>query len=219
MAEVHRSVGKISKPGNRFVASRRLHQPSPEGIARHNRRVGEIVHAYNTAHASVFGVFLFMGEFEDYQHGLDVWHSSATDKSQRALLEVAVRHKLKKRKSIQKSLLWALAALDELGTFRNDAVHTNMAWYYDAFVPGPGAKDSALKRLEALPLDKHWKALRGDLNALANYLAGLAYDVLRDERRPSHRRPKLQLAQTRSAESQARRRRAKKAARERQRQS
>ncbi|MGH6651861.1 MAG: hypothetical protein ACREB7_12110 [Sphingopyxis sp.] len=219
MGKVHSSVGKVSKPGDRFTARRRLPLQDPKAIARHNRRVGEVLHAYNSAHASVFGVFTFLGMHVDYQHTLDVWHSSGTDKGQRNLLEVAVRHRLKGRKVVQKGILWALGALDELGTFRNDAVHTNMAWYYDEFVPGIGSKEATIKRLEQLPFDKHWRALRGDLIALANYLAVLAYDVLGDNKLPSCKRPRLQLARSRSAETQTRRRQAKKAARERQRQS
>lgn len=219
MGKVHSSIGKVSKPGARFTARRRIPSPDPKAIARHNRRVGEIVHAYNSAHASVFGVFAFLGMHVDYQHTHDVWHSVATDKGQRNLLEVAVRHRLKDQKVVQKGLLWALGALDELGSFRNVAVHTNMAWYYDEFIPGAGTKDGAIKRLEQLPFDQHWRALRGDLNALASYLAVLAYDVLSGNKLPSCKRPKLQLAQSKSAETQKRRRLAKTAARERQRQS
>lgn len=217
MGKVLRSAGKISKPNARFHAARHIATPNPKAITQHNRRVGEVVHAYNSAHASLFAVFLFLTPGVNFEYALDLWHSAGTDKSQRLLLEVKVRHELNDRKVLQKAMLWAIGAMHELGTFRNDAVHTNMLWHYDQMHTGIDVKNSTVKRLQDLPFDAHWKPLKGDLCALANYITGLATDVFSGDRLPSHRRPKLQLAQSVSAETQKRRRLAKRAERERQR--
>lgn len=219
MVKVRTSVGKISKPKARFHAARHIATPNAKAIAQHNRRVGEIVHAYNSAHASLFAVFLFLTRDVKYEYALDLWHSAGTDKSQRLLLEIKVRHEMDDRKSLQKALLWAIGAMHELGTFRNDAVHTNMLWHYDQMHTGIDVKNATIRRLQDLPFDAHWKPLKGDLCALANYITGLASDVFGGERLPSYRRPKLQLSQSVSAETQKRRRQAKNAARNRQRQS
>lgn len=220
MGVIHNDVGKPSRPGQRFLASRKVPEANRKAIARHNQHVGEIIHAFNAAQAAFFSIlcqiidpFMF-----NYELAGRVWHSQPSDSSQRTLLEAYVRSSVH-QKSIQNGLLWALKAMNELSGRRNDAVHSDMLWHYEELTPGPSTRGERRARLENLPIEKIWKRLRGDLWAIHNYVQDLGVDVMMSSTRPSTKRPRLLLAHTTTAAAQSKRNRAKKAARERQRRS
>jgi hypothetical protein len=206
----------MSKPGQRWTASRKTPSSRFPDLANHNRRVGEVVHAYNNAQASFFILFYrLVGE--DYQLASKLWHTQPSDSAQRSLLDPFVQSRIR-RKLVRNGLIWALKAMNELSTFRNDAVHSEMLWYYEKLVPGLSTKPERRKRLLELPFEQIWRKLRGDLWAIAVYVSDLDQDVQLDNPRPSTERPRLLLARSMSADTQAKRSRAKKAARDHQRQ-
>lgn len=220
MGAVLKSIGRISKPGDRLRAKRTLFNATDPAIVRHNQHVGDVLHAYNTAHSAAYSVFFKASYRDSHDAWSSLWHSHATDKGQREFAANYIRDNRLISPTVRKNVLWALAALDELATFRNDVAHSEMlAYYADTLVPGIATKTAAAERLQRLPFDKHWRALKGDLSALANYLDMLAWDVFAENTWPSSKKPRLQLARSTSAKNQERRRQAKKAARERQRQS
>jgi len=215
MGTVSAKFGRISKPGKRFTAPRRLMSGNRKAVAQHNRRVGEVLYAFNIAQASFFVIFWqIMGE--DFPLVSKLWDLQPGDTAQRKVLDVFVRQRVK-RKSIQNALVWSLSAMDELGELRNDAVHADMLWYYDQLIPGLATKRSRRERLLKEPFELKWRKLRGDLAAVANYVNALHSDLMMDEPWPSTKRPKLQLVRSTSARRQNQRRQAKKAARARQR--
>jgi len=220
MSKVLKGVGRLSKPGDRWHAKRTLSNAADPAIVRHNKHVGDVLHAYNTAHASVYSLFWHAAFRDSHDNCSSLWHSHATDRGQREFAANYIRNNRTISVTLKKNILWALGALDELATFRNDAAHTEMfAYYDDKLVPGIGTKNGTAERLHNLPFDKHWRALKGDLSALANYLHTLSFDVFTKNTWPSSEKPRLQLARSTSATTQGRRRQTKKATRERQRQS
>lgn len=218
MGKALSTVGRISAPGRRFSASRRLHSGNRRAIARHNYQVGEVLHAFNTAQTNLFLVFWRLAGNTDIDLSLDLWESQPSDLGQRKLLEIYVR-RVVRRKSIQNALLWTIAAMNELAEKRNDAVHADVLWYYDKVIPGLGTKRSRRARLEEVPLSTIWHDLRGDLSAVANYVHNLQFDIAFDNAWPSTKRPKLKLVRSTSARRQSQLRQAKREGRERQRQS
>lgn len=215
MSKAHRSVGKVSKPGDRFHTTRKPSDPMAGQLKAHNQRVGETIAAYNAAHASCFLLFLKLAADDDYHLAHALWHTARSDSSQRAMLEACARHSPKLSKTMREAILWSLARLTELSSFRNDAAHTEMQWYYDRAIPGLSTKEQTRQRLERLPFETHWKALLGDLWALDEYIAGLNLTLAFRSSRPLHYRPRLRLATSTSRSQQAKARRAKKRARQR----
>lgn len=216
MGKVLSTVGKVSRPGNRWTARRRLHTGDPKAIARHNRQVGEVLHAFNAAQASLFLVFWQLAARDDIHLALDLWEAQPSDLSQRKILEIQVRRRVK-RKAIKNGLLWAIASMNELSERRNDAVHSDVYADIDRIRPGLGTKRTRAERLENMPLDSIWRDLRGDLSAIANYANDLHWDVSSDNAWPSTKRPRLRLARSKSVRHQDRARRAKRAKQQRQR--
>lgn len=214
MSRALSTVARISAPGRRFTAPRRLHTGNPKAIAQHNRRVGEVLYAFNIAQASFFVVFWkILGS--DFDLASALWDAQPSDRGQRTLLEIYVRRTVK-RKSMTNALLWAIAAMHELAERRNDGVHADVLWYYDQLIPGLATKRQRRERLLAAPFETIWHPLRGDLAAIANYVNGLHWDLAMDAPWPSTKRPRLQLVRSTSARRQNQRRQAKKAARARQ---
>lgn len=173
------------------------------------------MHAFNNTQAAFFILFWRLTG-EDFVLASKLWHGQPSDTAQRALLEPFVQSRVH-RKSVRDGLLWALKAMNELTVFRNDAVHSEMLWYYDKLVPGLSTKTERRLRLLELPFEKIWRKLRGDLWVIGTYVTDLDFDVQLDNPRPSTKKPRLLLAQTKSPELQLKRNRAKKAVRERQR--
>lgn len=201
------------------MPSRRARTRFPEEI-RYIRQIGEVLHAWNGAHGALFRVFVDVVSMGNYDLAHSVWHSVQSDKYQRDMLESFVRHKFdRKKRSFRAAILWSIAALNELSTRRNDIAHSEMAYFYERPEPGMSIKAAAAKRLEEMPISKQWRKLRGDLNALANYLDYISLSLWMNYPRPLPRRPRLQLVHSKTEQTQKRRHRAKKAVRERQRQS
>lgn len=216
MSKAVGSSFKISKPGNRWTARRKLHTGDPKAIARHNKQVGDVVFAFNAAQASLFLVFWQIASRDDIQLALDLWEAQPSDLGQRKILEIQVRRRVK-RKAVKNALLWAISSMNELSERRNDAVHSDVYADIDRIRPGLGTKRSRAVRLEATPLEDIWQDLRGDLSALANYANDLHWDISGDNAWPSTKRPRLKLARSKSVRHQAQARRAKHAKRQRQR--
>jgi hypothetical protein len=220
MSKVSREVAVIMDENSRFPASRRPMNGLSTIERRHIRHVGEIVHAWNVAHGTLFKVFTFVATDWDWHFAHALWHSVSTDKGQRDMVEVFVNEKREAPPPLLKDgILWAIRALNELATYRNDATHVEILRNHPEFVPEVSAKPGTVDRFAASPLASHWRRLRGDLYAIANYLDGIHWALWFGGRRPLSRRPRLLFARTKSGRSQNQRRRAKKSARERQRQS
>ena len=219
MGKVSAKACRVSVPGKRFTANRRLSAIERDLIRPHCKRVGEVIHAYNSAHASLFKLFMRLAANEDYEQALDLWHTAKTDRGQRDMLEVVVRHSKTLNQTYRRNILWSIASLNELAQFRNEAAHTDMIWYYDRLVPNLGTKAHVMERLLETPFEKNWRPLRGDLIALSTYLGLIDLSLAAGSTWPLTRKPQLQLARSTSVRTQTQRRHAKTKARERQRQS
>ena len=204
---------------SRFPSSRRGPTISRVEDAAHAKALGEVLHAWNRAHAALFMVFARIATDNDHEFALALWHTAQGDKVQRDMLQAAANARLQKRKSHLNAITWAINAMNEIGSYRNDITHSEMTFYYTRLVPGLTAKKQSLKRLEQRRLDKNWLAVRGDLHALANYLEHIQFGLWMKMPRPLSQRPKLRFVRSTSLASQERRRRAKKAAQQRQRES
>lgn len=218
MSKVPSSVGTISRPGSRWTARRRLHNGDPKAIARHNRQVGEVLHAFNSAQASFFLIFWQLSSREDIELAMDLWEALLSDSAQRRTVDIYVRRSIR-RKAIQSAIIWAIDVVDELSKHRNDVVHSNVFADIDRIRPDLGTKRARAARLEKTPTEKIWRDLRGDLSAIANYVSDLHLDLSAGNAWPSTKRPRLKLAQPKSAQRQSQRRRAKHLKKESQRQS
>lgn len=217
MSKVSRDAAIPITEKTRYHASRREADRARKLTLRHAKHVGEVIHAWNRAHASCFALFMRVGFAGDYAVAIDLWHTVHNDKGQRAMLEVVVRRRLR-RGLFQSGILWAIDALNTLSSFRNDAAHAEMIWYYDQLVPGLATRPTSRARLTDTPLARNWRTLRGDLIAIESYLVFLEMALTMGLPRPLSRRPRLQLARKASARTQERSRRAKTKARERQQQ-
>lgn len=214
MGQTSSSAAIISRPGNRWTASRRLSVGHPSAIALHNRHVGEVLYAFNAAQASLYTIFLSLAGGGDWRFASDLWHSQRSDFAQRQLLSIYVEHG-DITKSIKKSIGWCISAMDELSKKRNDFVHADFIWYYDQITPGIATEPKRRERLSDLPFERYWRHLRGDLSVIANYSYDLYLSLTYP--RPLTRRPRLKLAVTMSGKTQKRRNTRKKEARHRQR--
>lgn len=220
MGKVSREVATIITANTRFPPSRRPPRPRTAAEKQHIRHIGEIVHAWNHAHGVLFHVFSVVVAGDDISLAHALWHSIQSDKGQRTMLSAVVRDKYPKtNNSIRRAILWAVSALDLLGTHRNDAAHVEVIAGHPDIIPGMSTKTASLERLEKSPVAMHWRIMRGDLYAIMNYLDAVYLALWNGWPRPLSRKPKLLFARTATAKSQARRHRAKKARSESQRQS
>lgn len=192
MGKASSGLGHISVPGDRWPTRRRLHTANPQATARHNRRVGEVVHAYNSAQASFFQLFLTVAGAGNSEFAYSLWNSQGSDHARRNLLRIFIADKIKLR-LIRKSILWSIYAMDQLSQHRNDAVHADMIWYYDHMAPGWLPDEKRRQRMEAFPLEEIWIQLRGDFAAISNYVIALNLTLWTKESRPLSKRPKLML--------------------------
>lgn len=192
MGKVRRDIGRLSVPGDRWTTKRRLHTANPKATALHNKRVGEVVHAYNTAQSSFFQLFLIVVGDGKSELAEKIWNSQGTDHGRRNLLRLYTANTIR-RKLIRKSIIWSISAMDQLSQHRNDAVHADMIWYYDHLTPGWLPDKKRRNRMESFPLEKIWIKLRGDFAAIANYVNDLNLTIWMGESRPLSKRPKLQL--------------------------
>ncbi|WP_397582809.1 hypothetical protein [Sphingorhabdus sp.] len=219
MGKVSRNVSTVITASTRFPALRSAPRKRTNAEKLHIKHVGEIVHASNQAHGALFHVFMTVacGRFEiELAHGL--WHSVQSDNGQRAMLEAAVKARFPKpTNSYRTGILWAIAALNNLSTHRNDAAHVEIISGFPEIIPAMSSKRSSSERLEKSPLAKHWRVMRGDLFAITHYLEAVYIGLWNDFPRPLSRRPKLQFARTTSESTQQKRRLTKKLAQERQR--
>ena len=213
MSKASKSIARVSRPGDRFHTRRSLHHGNPTAMRSHNARVGAVIHAYNSAHSWVYIAFLHAARNDSHEAARDLWFSFGSDKAQRDFAALYFRRNSMIKPPIKRALVWALNALGELSTLRNDAAHTDMIWAYDRLEPGILSRDQARKRMEDRPFEDNWRHLRGDFSALSNYIMDLAYDVLMENTWPSAKRPRLKLSRAENAKKQERNRQAKQKAR------
>lgn len=192
MGKVRADVVHVSKPGDRWSAKRKIHSANPKAVAAHNKRVGEVLHAYNTAQASFYQLFLTVAGDGNSRLAIDLWNSHGSDYSRRNLLRIFTNNTVQRR-LICKSILWSISAMDKLSEHRNDAVHADMIWYYDQMAPGWLASEKRRIRMESAPLEKTWLKLRGDFAVISNYVLDLNLTLWSNESRPLSKRPKLRL--------------------------
>jgi hypothetical protein len=219
MIKASRHAAHIITKNTRIKLSRRPRPETQPAAGKHAKHVGEVIHAWNAAHAALFGIFIRVGAGGDPVLAHALWHTIQSDKTQRDMVQAAVYVKLTRPLSVLNAVTWGIAALNELSKYRNDSAHTEMMFFRDDSVPGISARRTSMTRLLDNPLDKHWRALRGDLHALASYLIAIDWAIELGLPRPLSRRPLLRLVRSKSAQSQERLRRAKKEARQRQRRS
>jgi len=154
----------------------------------------------------------------DWSLALALWHTGSGDKAQRDLLEAVSVVSLENRKSYMNAVKWALASLAAISEYRNAITHTEMTYEYTQLMPGITAKPSHANKLATeRRLDQNWRAVRGDLNAIAAYLDGVQLGLWLAMPRPLTRRPRLQFVRSTSESTRKRRNRAKKAAKQRRR--
>lgn len=202
---------------SRFPSSRRGPAVSRAADSAYAKALGEVLHAWNRAHAALFIVFVRVATDNDFNLALAIWNTGSSDKVQRDMLEATALVRLAKRKSYLSAVKWALAAMAEIGTYRNDITHGEMQYYYTRLMPGMTVNESRADRLMRRRLDKNWRAVRGDLHALAAYLEHIQFSLWMGMPRPLSRRPRLRFVHSTSARTLERRRQAKKAAKQRQR--
>lgn len=220
MGQISKDAVTVITSNTRFPPSRRPPWAKSPAERLHIRHVGEIVHAWNQAHGMLFHVFSVVIVDGDIELAHAIWHTTQSDKGQREMLDAAVRVKFPSpTNSYRTAILWALSAMSDLGTHRNDAVHAQILGGHPEPLPGLSVRTSVADRLELSSVSNHWRLMRGDLYAIFNYLDGIYLGLWQQFPRPLSRRPKLQFARTVSASSQNRSRRKKRQARERQRQS
>jgi hypothetical protein len=223
MGKVSKDVGVVITAATRFPSSRRPPHGHSPNERRHIRHIGEVVHAWNTAHDMLYQVFaLALAEkrnfFGDMGLAHALWHTVQSDKTQREMVAAVVKEKIRDQ-SNREAILWAISALNDLATYRNDAAHVPIMTGHPDIYPNYSAKPGSVERWEKSPIAEHWRMLRGDLYALANYLQGVCFALGINAPRPLSRRPRLLLARATDPRTHDRRRLAKKRARERQRQS
>lgn len=207
------TIGKISRPRDRFHPKRSLPHGNPTALRKHNERVGAVIHAYNSAHSYTYLAWMNAAAKDNHQASHTIWFSFGSDKSQRDFVMNYVRNHKKIKPPIRRSIIWALTALNELAVLRNDIAHTDMMWVYTKMEAGFLPKDGTRKRLEEQPFDKNWRYLKGDFSALSNYIMDLARDITLENTWPSSKRPRLRLSRSKDAKSQERARQAKRKAR------
>lgn len=208
---VSKIAATVITANTRFPPSRRPARDKTAAEARYVRHVGEIIHAWNQAHGALFHVFSVVAANEKIDVAYALWHSHSGDKAQRAMLDALVRVKYPKPgNSIRSGIMWALAALDTMGTHRNDAAHAQIISGHTDIIPGMSVKSASAVRLEISPLAQHWRVMRGDLYAIENYLDAIYLALWNDFPRPLSQRPKLQFVHNSSAKTQQKRRLAKK---------
>jgi hypothetical protein len=218
MGKVSSNAAAVSRPGKRFHCSRRWSKLVAGLVKPHNQHVGDVIHAYNSAHAGLFILFWRLVANENYDLAISMWHTAKSDRSQRDLIEAFIANSTEIKKTYKNAILWSITSLNQLASFRNDAAHSEMIWYYDQLIPGLATKPSSQERLLKLPFERHWRKLKGDLIALSIYLIMIDMSISLNERSPSPKRPRLQLVRSTPEHTQKRRRLNKKEARERQRQ-
>ncbi len=153
MSKASASAGRVIAPGCGYTASRRGYTNTREQDRRHALQIGTILHAWNRAHAELFALFRRVVAEGDHLLARSMWDSISSDKGQREILKAAVEVKLAKSLRFRTAALWAISALDKIGTARNDAAHSAMVWYYDRMEPGISVKPASVNRLTARPID------------------------------------------------------------------
>lgn len=218
MGKALAEVGTAITAKSRFLSSRRAPALSRSADAAHAKALGEVLHAWNRAHAALFSVFVRVATENDWELALALWHTGSGDSAQRGLVEAASIARLSDRKSYLNAVKWALASMATIGDYRNAITHTEMIYAYTHLTPGITAKASHADKLTSkMRLDQNWRALRGDLNAIASYLDGVQLGLSLKTPRPLSRRPRLQFVRSSSELTQKRRNRQKREAKQRQR--
>jgi hypothetical protein len=199
--------------------SRRFQGADPPQRVKYARYVGEITLAWNSAHANLYQIFGTVIMDYDWDMASAIWHSFQSDSAQRNMLESSLNQKLDLAPQHRRALIWSISILNRLATHRNEIVHSDVLFFGSEFAPGPGVRPQFYDRMTELPINKKWRLLSGDLHAVSNYLHGIFMALIFATSRPLLRKPRLLFSRSKTASSQEARRRAKKAARERQRQS
>ncbi len=191
----------------------------------HAFHIGMMLYSWNRAHAKLFALFKHLLNKENEELTTGLWYTIKDDSSQRRMLAAVVASLSGDLKYYRQPLLWAIKAMDAIATYRNDAAHAEMQLFLDLdgsgqfFSPSDFNKSELIRRLEEKPVSETWQKVCGDLNAIYNYLNHIDFSLRLSAHRPLTRRPSLQSVRIDTAQSQAKRRRAKLAVRERQRQS
>lgn len=169
-------------------------------IRRHARQVGEIMFAWNGLHAALFSVFAAITDPDPQRTAASAaWHKLPSDHARRAELLTAANGNLAQRPDLLANLAWAVARTGDLSPRRNVAAHTPM-WMgvvgveRTVFPDLISARGADVATLVQAPISSTWRALRGDLNALAAYSGLIAMQMLWPGAMPKTfpKRPKLQ---------------------------
>lgn len=184
-----------------FPTSRKRPEHERAAIRKHAAQVGNIVHAWNSAHGALYWIFwTLLGKGTDT--GFALWNSIQSDKTQREMLERLALSATGQTKTIIKSIVWTTKAMHELSKYRNDAAHVQMIYYYDKLVPSDlTSRPQSLERISQSPVESYWRRLCGDLRAIESYAMDLHLALMTKSPRPLSKRPRLQLAQVKFGRS------------------
>jgi hypothetical protein len=159
--------------------SRRVPSAQRPIIKRHSQHVGEITIAWNWVNASLMAVFETLVNKSKVDVGITIWHFFQSDKQQRELLRAIAGVTLPPKSRILKSIEWLVDSLNDISTYRNDAVHAAISFHSPEnsgrleLLPDGSAKPPSRRRLTENPTKDIWIKVQGDLNSLASYASSI----------------------------------------------
>jgi len=169
---------------------------------RHAHQIGEISTSWNLLQDAFFELFwIVVANHETEKHSMvhALWHTIQSDKTQREMLENISKNHPTLSKRWRANIKWATKKAYDLSKVRNDSIHTPVQF---AYLPNArpilrlqkvSAKKQAVDRLTVNPTATVWRAVRGDLVALANYCHAMSSSyVAHGPTGPLPRKPPLQ---------------------------
>lgn len=179
--------------------SRRIAQDFKAPVRSFAVAIGELLWASSQTHAAFANVFAVLVAKENLNIGFSIWHAVQADNTQRQMLAALVEAKFGKSSRMYMNLRWAKQMADKLAESRNDAAHMATAFRTDSapftLLASPiGNAPNRAKRLAGTPdLNRHFRAVKGDLVQLAGFVNTLFFRLVQpDGTRPWPKRPALQ---------------------------
>lgn len=172
------------------------------------KSVGELVWAYNTAHARLAGFFTVIVQRDNLQMGRAIWLALKMDGAQHDVLIAALesaKPKSQLMSRIVKNVLWATKKVNKLAKLRNDAVHmatglntSHPQW--EIVVDQTATSSARSARLLAMKdMKRTFRLARSDLLQLAGYVTVHAIAMeYHKELFPLPRRPRLLCPQAKN---------------------
>jgi len=166
---------------------------------RHAHLVGEMVWAWNELQHAFCLVFIqLVTHPANPIFGREIWNAVVNDRAQRDLLQAAVDSIYSERARLRTKLTWAITSSNDLATYRNDLIHSPMAYLYtaDGLTTSPSTLSVPFRRflrLHSIRVTDLMRRMRGDLLALSEFVASIFGEIAAQAddrpRRASPRRP------------------------------